>query len=76
MEIKYSRLRDLLKGEIAESVRKTFEGQTPKVDILAYYSPEGTNWSYNIGIAKSEKGDLYIVVTYCGQVKGGRPIYL
>lgn len=76
MEIKYSRLKNLLKGEIAESVRKTFEGQTPKVDILAYYSPEGTNWSYNIGIAKSEKGDLYIVVTYCGQVKGGRPIYL
>jgi hypothetical protein len=76
MEIKYSRLKDLLKGEQSEKVRNIFKGEIPKVDILAYYSPEGTNWSYNIGIAKAKDNNIYIVVTYCGEVKGGRPIYL
>jgi len=76
MEIKYSRLKNLLKGEMAEEVRRIFKGQTPKVDVLAYYSPEKTNWSYSIGIAKANNDRLYIVVTYCGEVKGGRPVYL
>lgn len=76
MKIKYSEIKSLLDGEEAKKIKTIFKGETPKVDILAYYSPEGANWSYNIGLAKDKNDKIYIVVTYCGEVKGGRPTYL
>ena len=73
---KYSDVQQLIKyGKDNEVVARMVEiGLQPSGHVIAYYTPSGANWAYQIGIYKVN-GDMYELVTRFGSVEGGRRVF-
>lgn len=73
IKCKYKDIRDIFTWceKYADDEAKELIGTQPSTHIIAYFTPSGANWCYQVGVV-NYKGNAYEVVQVFGEVRAVR----